>query len=247
MTGHLVGKQAIVTGAAHGLGRATAIRLAEVGARVATLDIDEDGLAKVCQTVSEAGGRATSYVVDITDREAVESVVSAIVNDLGHVDILVNNAGAGWQAMRPFNDTPTEDWEKVLDLNLRGTLYVTQAVLRHMVERQVGRIVNVASIAATTGIPKLAVYSATKGALVSFTKALAMEVGPHHITVNCTSPGLIAADGEPLESGGTFLGRKGTPEEMARLIEFLVSDDASYITGADYLVDGGRTLGPRGV
>ncbi|MDX9982472.1 MAG: SDR family oxidoreductase, partial [Lentisphaeria bacterium] len=113
--------------------------------------------------------------------------------------------------------------------------------------RKYGKIVNVSSIAATTGIPKLAVYAASKGALVAFTKSLAMEMGPYGINVNCISPGLITDEKVAPPTNGTFLGRKGTADEMAYLIEFLVSDNASFITGVDYLIDGGRVLGPRGV
>ncbi len=241
------GRTAIITGAARGLGRATATRLARSGVRIALVDVDREALEQVRAAIVAAGGDATAFVVDITDSRAVEAAVGRILAEFGHVDILVNNAGSGWHKAAPFKDTPNEDWEWILDLNLKGTLYVTHALLDHMVSRRYGKIVNVASVAATCGIPKLAVYSASKGALVAFTKSLAMELGPYGINVNCVSPGLITTETPPPATQGTFLGRKGTADEMACLIEFMVSDDASFITGADYLIDGGRTLGPRGV
>jgi NAD(P)-dependent dehydrogenase (short-subunit alcohol dehydrogenase family) len=243
----LENRTAIVTGASRGLGRATALRLAHAGARVAVIDIDREGLEEVSSAIVAGGGEASVLVVDITKKTDVEAAVADILSTFGHIDILVNNAGSGWHRPAPFNDTPYEEWEWILDLNLRGTLYVTHAVIGHMVERRYGKIVNIASIAATTGIPNLAVYSASKGALVAFTKSLAMELGPHNINVNCVSPGLIATETVAPPTNGTFLGRKGTAGEMASLIEYMVSDDASFITGADYLIDGGRTLGPRGV
>ncbi len=244
---NLAGKTAVVTGAAKGLGRSTAIRLAESGARVAALDINREGLEQVREAIAAAGGEASVQVVDITDNAAVEAAIAEILAAFGHVDILVNNAGSGWHKQTPFKDTPNPDWEWILDLNLKGTLYVTHALLNHMAERKYGKIVNVSSIAATTGIPKLAVYAASKGALVAFTKSLAMEMGPYGINVNCISPGLITDEKVAPPTTGTFLGRKGTADEMAYLIEFLVSDKASFITGVDYLIDGGRVLGPKGV
>ena len=240
-------KTAIVTGAAGGIGRETALRFARESANVAVVDIDPKKLEKVVAEIRKAGGTVLPFVADIAHYDAVRSISDRVIAKFGRIDILVNNAGAGWHHQIPFKDTSPGDWEWILDVNLKGTLYFTHAVLDTMTSRQYGRIINVASIAARAGIPNLAVYAASKGAMVSFTKSLAMELGPSHITVNCVSPGLVAHETEPPRPcGGTFLGRKGRPEEFASVIAFLASDEASFITGADYLVDGGRTLGPRG-
>ena len=231
------GKTAIITGAANGIGKATALRLADEGAKVAVAYINR-----------AAGATALAFAVDITKNNDVKAVAAKVLETFGQIDILVNNAGAGWQKQIPFKDTPDGSWEWIIDLNIKGTLYFTHAVLEHMVARKYGKIINISSVAASVGIPNLAVYSASKGALVSFTKALAMELGPAQINVNCVSPALVAQETEPLgPCGGTFLGRKGHPDEFANIIAFLASDEASFITGADYLIDGGRTLGPRGV
>src|SRR5690554_2790397 len=185
---NLEGKTAIVTGAANGLGRSTAIRLAKSGARVAVVDIDQDRLQQVRESIVSFGGEASAFTVNLSSNPAVEAAVAEILTTFGQVDILVNSAGSGWHRQTHFKDTRTLDWEWILDLNVKGTLYITHAVINHMAARRYGKIVNVASIAATTGIPKLAVYSASKGALVAFTKSLAMELGPCNINVNCSSP-----------------------------------------------------------
>ncbi len=242
------GRTAIVTGAARGIGKATALRLAGEGAKVALVDIDQAGVEGVAETVRAADGTALALMADIAKNDDVKAAAAKALAAFGQVDILVNNAGAGWHEQIPFADTPEGSWEWIIDLNVKGTLYFAHAVLGHMLERQYGKIVNVSSIAASVGIPKLAVYAASKGAIVSFTKSLAMELGPAQINVNCVSPALVAGESEPLgPCAGTFLGRKGSPDEFAAVIAFLVSDEASFITGTDYLVDGGRTLGPRGV
>ena len=237
-------KVAIVTGAANGLGKSTAIKLASEGAKVAIIDIDREKLEQVSNSICAAGGKVLAFVIDISKSVEVKDTVNEVLKKFGHIDILINNAGAGWHNGRPFKDLQEGEW--ILDLNIKGTLYLTHAVLDNMVERKYGKIINVASIAATSGIPNLAVYSASKGAMVSFTKSLAMELGSYNINVNCVSPGLITNEAVAPASNGTFLGRKGTTEEMALLIAFLASDDASFITGSDYLIDGGRVLGPKG-
>ena len=242
------GKTAIVTGAAAGIGKATALRLAKEGASVVLADIDRAGIEQVADTIRASGGTALALATDIAKNDDVKAAAAKALATFGQIDILVNNAGAGWHRQVPFADTPDGSWEWIIDLNVKGTLYVTHAVLGNMVARQCGKIVNVSSIAASVGIPNLAVYAASKAAIVSFTKSLAMELGPSQINVNCVSPALVARDTEPLRPcDGTFLGRKGSPDEFAAVIAFLVSDEAAFITGADYLVDGGRTLGPRGV
>lgn len=241
-------KVAIVTGAANGIGKAVALKLAGEGARVAIVDIDREKIGQVAEVIRAAGGTALSMVVDITRNDEIKTAVDNIRSAFGPIDILINNAGAGWQKPMLFQDAPDGSWEWILDLNIKGTLYFTRAVLADMVARHYGKIINVTSIAASVGIPKLAVYAASKGAVVSFTKSLAMELGPLRINVNCVSPGLVAREDEPLEScNGTFLGRKGSPDEFAGVIAFLASEEAAFVTGAEYLVDGGRTLGPRGV
>ena len=243
---NLVGKCAVVSGAASGIGRATALKLAAEGAKVALLDIKSDDIEAVARTIRDGGGTALPLVVDITDAAKVKGAVAGVLAAFGQIDILVNSAGAGWRQSTPFKDLPEGTWEWILDVNVKGTLYLVQAVLGNMVERRTGKIVNLASIAASVGIPGLAVYSASKGAMVSFTKALAMELGPCNINVNCISPGLIETQERLTRTTGNFLERKGMPSEVAELIFFLVSDHASYITGADYLIDGGRVIGPRG-
>jgi NAD(P)-dependent dehydrogenase (short-subunit alcohol dehydrogenase family) len=238
---------AIVTGAANGIGKATALKLAEEGAQVALLDLKQEKVDEVAETIRSTGGTALPLALDVSNRDEVNVAAGRILADFGQIDILVNCAGMGWHRQPYFRDMTEEEWERIIDVNLKGTLYFTHAVLDHMIAREYGRIVNIASIAAKVGIPKLAVYAASKGAIISFTKSMAMELGRHGITVNSVSPGLVAHDEKLHSSDGTFLGRCGRPSEMAAVIVFLASEEASFVTGADYLVDGGRTLGPRGV
>lgn len=238
---------ALVTGAGNGIGKATANRLAKDGAKVAVLDLEQGKVDQVVQQIQSVGGTALALAVDITQSDNVKAAVAQVLAHFGQIDILVNCAGVGWHRQPDFRDMTEDEWRWILDVNVNGTLICTHAVLDHMIDRDYGRIINITSIAAMVGIPKLAVYSASKGAIVSFTKAMAMELGPHNITVNSVSPGLVAQSEERQPSGGTFLGRCGRPSEIASVIVFLASDEACFVTGSDYLVDGGRTLGPRGV
>lgn len=239
------GKCAVISGAARGIGRATALKLAAAGAKVAMLDINGEGLEIAAEAIRSAGGTALPMVVDITQQAEVKKAVAEILATFGQVDILVNCAGAGWHKHVRFKDLPDGSWEWILDLNVKGTMYLTHAVVGNMVERQYGKIVNLGSIAGNVGLVGLAVYSASKGAITAFTKALAMELGTSNINVNCISPGLIAGDESKGKTEGNYLERWGSPNEVAELILFLVSENASYITGVDYLIDGGRVIGPR--
>jgi len=243
----LENKVAMVTGTASGIGKGIALRLAADGAAVAGFDIDFEKARQTAQAIESSGGRAIAMEVDVTKYSVVKAAVDAVIKQFGHVDILVNNAGAYPQM--EFKDLEAEAWKWILDLNVNGTFNCTHAIINHMVERRYGKIVNIASIAAHVGIRRMAVYSASKGAIVSFTKALAMEVGPYNITVNSVSPGAIHSRGTGVnyENKGIYLPRAGGyPADVAAVVAFLASDEAAYVTGADYLVDGGRVLGPRG-
>ena len=171
-------------------------------------------------------------------------VSQRILRDFGKVDILVNNAGR-WPRL-PFADITEEHWLKVIDINLNGTFRVTHAFIGSMVQNGYGRIINLGSIAGEVGLPGFSAYSAAKAGVIILTKTLAMEFAKKNITVNCVSPGMVTGDdGAPRPCQGTWVGRTGGRDEMARLITFLADDASGFITGADYTIDGGRILGPR--
>ena len=231
---------AIVTGAASGIGRATAIRLAEEGAAVVIADVNAEGAGSVARSISEGGGRALALQVDVTDAPGVRAMTERAVTAFGKVDILVSNAG--WDRAAPFVETDEELWDRVIAINYRGHLATCHAVLPYMRERGKGRIVTVASDAGRVGSSGEVVYSGAKGAVIAFTKGLAREVARDGINVNCVAPGLVDT---PLLAGiaeghekliaaivrSIPLGRTGVPEEIAAAICFFASPDAAYITG----------------
>ncbi len=238
---------AVVTGAGRGIGRAIALRYAADGAAVAVDDIDAEGANAVADEIVANGGQAAAFDADVTDSDEVEAMVDAVLDRFGQVDILVNNAGGSAALLgktAPFRDQPEDVRRWVIDLNLHGTMICTHAVLDHMIERRYGRIINLGSIAGVSGLPNWAVYSAAKGAIIALTKTLAMELGEFGINVNCISPGAIGSQPDRDWTRWTWLQRGGEPAEVAAMASFLASDEASYITGVNYLVDGGRTLGP---
>ena len=243
----LADKVAVVTGAARGIGRAIALRYAAEGAAVAVDDIRLDGAEAVAAEIEAAGGRALAFDANVTRSAEVRAMVDTVLRRFGQVDILVNNAGGGAALLgktSAFRDMSEETWKWVIDLNLHGTMICTQAVLGHMIERRYGKIINFGSIAGVGGLPDWTAYSAAKGAIIAFTKSLATEVGEHGLNVNCISPGAILCEGPRDWSRGTWLRRGGEPAEVAALAAFLASDEAAYITGANHMIDGGRTLGP---
>jgi 2-hydroxycyclohexanecarboxyl-CoA dehydrogenase len=242
---------AVVTGAASGIGRATALRLAAEGAAVVIADVNMDGAGVVAKSISEGGGRAIALLVDVTDAPGVRAMTEQAVAAFGKVDILVSNAG--WDRAGPFADTDEELWDRVIAINYRGHLATCHAALPYMRERGRGRIVTVASDAGRVGSSGEVVYSGAKGAVIAFTKGLAREVARYGINVNCVAPGLVDT---PLLAGivegnekliaaivrSIPLRRTGVPEEVAAAICFFASPDAAYITGQTLSVNGGLTM-----
>lgn len=232
------GKTAIVTGAAKGIGKAIALGFAKRGANVVICDILEDALAKTGEEAAAYGVRVKNVILDVTDEQAVEKAVNDSIGEFGQIQILVNNAGI--YPGSEFVASKSSDWKKVIDVNILGTMYPTHAILPHMIENQYGRIVNIGSVAGVYGISYFVEYSTTKGAVISFTKALSKVVADKKITVNCISPGSIDVTGHNPMTEHSFTGRAGTPEELANAVIFAASDEASYINGQNILVDGCR-------
>ncbi|CAA9561821.1 MAG: 3-oxoacyl-[acyl-carrier protein] reductase [uncultured Thermomicrobiales bacterium] len=237
---------AIVTGAARGIGAATAERLARDGFRVAVADVDEAEARATAGRIG-AGGDAFAVGVDVTSEASVRAMVGAVLERAGQVDALVNNAGVAGQAA-PSWELPSGEWERVLAIDLSGVYYGCRAVLPHMLERGVGRIVNVASIAGKEGNPNAVPYSAAKAGVIGLTKAVAKEVAGRGILVNAVTPAVI--DTPILEQltpehiqymiSRIPLGRTGRPEEVAALIAWLCSEQCSFSTGAVFDISGGR-------
>ncbi len=239
-----LGKTAMVTGAAVGIGRACAIRLAQEGAALLLLDRDAAALDALQQELAGYSTPILACPCDVSDAAAVQQAVAAATERFGGVDILINNA-AVWRSSKPFLELTQADWQQYLSVNVMGVVYCTQAVLGGMLRRGYGRIVNVASVAGVYGNANMVQYSASKGAVIAMTRALAKEVAAGGVLVNCVSPGSVSpsdiADIDHVqESPLSYLGRTGSDRENAELICFLASERASYIAGQNIQIDGCR-------
>ena len=241
---NLQGKVALITGAAVGIGRAVAIRMAELGAKTVVTDIDADALARIRAEIEKINKNVLSFVCDVRNEEQVAQAVQETHKRWGRLDILVNNAGL-WKSSEPFTETSTEKWNLYWDVNVMGAVRFSRAVLPKMIENGYGRIINVASVAGVYGNANMVAYSATKGAMISMTKALAKEVSGKGVLVNSVAPGSVSPSENPdmdytQESTLSFIGRTGSDNENANLICFLASDEASYISGQNIQIDGCR-------
>ncbi|MBQ9805932.1 MAG: SDR family oxidoreductase [Clostridia bacterium] len=238
------GRVALITGAAVGIGRATALEMAREGAALILLDISPEKLSELKQELSQYTDRVLLYTCDIGNEEQVNVTVKDALEKVGKIDILVNNA-AIWRCHASFLDVPTDEWKNYMNINVLGTVYVTRAVLPSMLDQQYGRIINVASVAGVYGNAKMTHYSATKGAVIALTKALAKEVSAKGVLVNAVSPGSVSPSKQSdidytQPSELSFIGRTGSDRENASLICFLASEDASYISGQNIQIDGCR-------
>jgi len=247
----LKGKTAVVSGGGGAIGRTIAMRLAGEGADVAVLDIDLAAAEAVATDVRALGVRGSAHAVDIRGYEAVRICIDGIADAMGGIDIVVNSAGGSARSrMDLFEkiDIGVFDW--MIDVNLRGPMYVIHAALPHLIRRNRGKIVNIASIVALGGKAKCVDYAAAKGGIIAATRSLAIELGRHNINVNAVAPGLVQreppADPEAFARKFSCLNRICSQDDVANVVLFLASPESDYVTGQNYVVDGGRSLGLRG-
>jgi 3-oxoacyl-[acyl-carrier protein] reductase len=245
----LENQNAIVTGAGRGIGHAIAVRLASEGARVACVSRSEENTKRTADELNAAlPDSAKAYAVDVADHAAVQKVGAQILEEFGKIDILVNNAGVTRDALAMRMSI--EDWDTVINTNLRGAFNFTQAILRAMVKQRSGRIINISSVIGLIGNAGQTNYAASKAGLLGLTKSLARELASRNITVNAVAPGFITTNmtaGLSDEIKNTIqskipLGKTGTPEDIANAVAFLASAEASYITGQVLRVDGGIVM-----
>lgn len=243
----LTGKIAIVTGAGQGIGKAISLRLANAGADVAILDLNLQSVETVAKDIEAIGRHAIPIQADVSRSEDVAAAVRNTLSKFERIDILVNNAGIAGKTV-PLTDLEESDWDEVIAVNLSGVFLCCKAVIETMIAQDYGRIVNIASIAGKEGNPTMIPYSVSKAGVICLTKALAKEVTEYNIRVNAVSPAVIET---PIMDGmaqSTIdymvskipLGRIGKPEEVAAVVNFLASDEASFVTGQCYDVSGGR-------
>ena len=246
------GRVAVVTGASRGIGRAIALGLARDGFDLVLCDLpaQQKALEGVCREVRDFGRAAYAHACDVSSRDQVRAMAQQALKEAGHVDVVVNNAGILIPAA--FENIEEGVWDAVLDVNAKGAFLVTQAFLPHMKERRYGRIVSIASIGGKHGAPEQAHYSASKAAIMGFTRVLAQEVGPFGITANCVCPGIIVTDMGRVNLDDkavaqrwidkTAMARLGQPEDVAGPVCFFASDDLAFVTGQSLNVCGGIVL-----
>ncbi|RLC34588.1 MAG: hypothetical protein DRZ76_02395 [Candidatus Nealsonbacteria bacterium] len=243
-------KVAIITGARRGMGKSHALTFAEAGAKVLVSDISQEDCEKVVKEIEKQGGEAMAVKCDVSKKEEVDKMVQAAVDKWGKVDILVNNAGIC--QFKPFLDLTEEEWDKTININLKGYFLCAQACAKEMVKQKSGVIINITSVASGqvgVGFPTLAHYSASKGGIIAFTETLAQELAPYNIRVNAVAPGMIetpmidpvTSDPQKKEAilGRVPLKRPGEPQEVSNLVLFLASGKSSYMTGSTVVIDGG--------
>lgn len=254
MMDRLKGKVALVTGAGRGIGRGVALKFAAEGACVGVLDLDEAAAQSVVAAIAAMGGQAVALPASVADEDDVERAVARLRNTFGLIDVLVNNA-AVMPAGRLHETTPA-DFDRCIAVNLRGAYLVSRAVIPQMIELRQGSIIHMSSVTGVIGLPGLAVYSATKGSLIALARAMSTDYARLGIRVNTVAPGTIdspmlhdflAAQSAPEHLRRAFdeihpIGRIGTIEEVANVCLFLASDEASFVTGANYQVDGGISV-----
>lgn len=250
----LAGKTAIVTGGGSGIGRGIALALAVEGAQVAIMDVNAEAAIRVSEEIEGLGVKALALGADVTRRAHVVAAVDTALAQWGQIDLLVNNAG--WDYLQPFIESSEETWDRIIAINFKGVLYTCRAVLPHMVARQQGAVVNIASDAGRVGSSGEAVYAGTKGAVIAFSKTIAREMARHGVRVNVVCPGLTDT---PLLQGmraesprnekvldavtrAIPLGRVGQPEDVAAAVLYLASPAAAYVTGQTLSVSGGLTM-----
>ena len=252
------GKVAIVTGSGQGIGRAIALELARTGAKLVLAEIRKDTMEKVENEIKEIGAEVLPVQTDVSKWQDAERMAKRVGERFGRIDILVNNAGVSPKGKGGVRlgilDIGDEDWDDVMNVNLKGVFNCSKAVIPFMIKQRSGKIVNIGSISGLTGgsggSPAAASYCASKAGAICLTKALAMELAPYHINVNVIAPGRVMTEMFKVTSSevneqmkrNTPLGRFGKPEEIAKAVVFLVSDGADFITGETLVVDGGRIM-----
>ncbi len=250
--GKLAGKTAFITGAGSGMGRAMARRFAAEGAKVAVADIDEGRAGATAEEIRAGGGEAAAFVVDVADAGSVAAATAAALEEFGRVDVLCSNAGI-LDDYHTVLETPEEEWDRVLAINLKGMYLTSRALLPQMVENGGGVIVNTASIAGLVAGGGGAAYTAAKHGVIGLTRQLAFDFGARGVRANCICPGAVetgmthelfeAGEAEVMESVNSVpAGRYAQPEEIANLALFLASDESDFVHGAAYVIDGGWTV-----
>jgi NAD(P)-dependent dehydrogenase (short-subunit alcohol dehydrogenase family) len=247
----LKGKRAVVTGASRGLGQFMARALSRAGADLVVTARKKESCDPFVREIREAGGSIESYSLDVLYQQSIREFVAAALKDHGHIDILVNNAGMNIR--KPFLDFSWDEWNLIMETNLRSGFFVTQGFAPTMIERGSGRVINIGSVTSVFGYAGIVPYCASRGGVLQMTKGLADELGPHGITVNCLAPGWFkTAQNATLYENANWLEyivdriplkRPGRPDDLDGAVVFLASDASRYITGQIILVDGGITTG----